>query len=107
MALDFNIVQKFTPNGANDAVFGIVDITLDAAYPDGGWAVAGSDLGMQSVLYLAPQATSAGGTVLFYDAATKKILAYEQDGAQGALIACTSADNLNDGDIVRCFFIAT
>jgi len=107
MALSFTNVVEKTPIGCQNEVFGVVDITLDDSYPDGGWAIAASDLDLESIHILSPQATSAGGTVLFFNVATSKLLAYEADGDAGALVACVSADDLNDGDVVRCFYMGT
>jgi hypothetical protein len=107
MALAFNIIEKRRVSGIGNNYAGWVDITLDDSYPDGGWPVAASDLGLSVLLGLQVPAISAGGVVLGWNPATSKIVAFEADydaSADDPLIAYATADDDCDGDVIRCFF---
>lgn len=108
MALTFNVQEIFSIPGTQNTIFGTVDITLDDSYPDNGWPVAPSDLGVETILYLGVPATSAGGVVFGFNAATSKIVGFEadyDDTADNPLVAYATADDDCDGDIIRCFFV--
>lgn len=107
MALSFNVVQKWTPPGRENGVCGWVDITLDDSFPDGGWPVAGSDLGIVKIIGFMVPAVSAGGVVLGWDPTNSKILGFEADydaTADDPLVAYATANDDCDGDIIRCYF---
>ena len=53
----------------------LADITFDASYPTGGYAVAASDFGLDRVLdtVMVNNVTAAGTRLVAYDPATKKL----------------------------------
>lgn len=104
MALAFSTVHKSSPNGVNNEVFGVIDITLDDSYPDGGWPITPANLGVSTIHLLIPPATSAGGLLLQWDAANNKLLTYEQTADGLVSIVTVSADDINEDDVIRCFY---
>lgn len=104
MALAFVIVKKESIPYTENSVRGWVDITLDDSYVDLGWPVLPSDLGINSIVGFVPPAISAGGLVFGWDHVNNKILAYEQTADGLVSIVTVSADDINEGDVIRCYF---
>lgn len=79
---------------------GVVDVTLDASYPTGGYPLAPSDFGFStSIEVVLTQAAS--GYEYEYNYATSKLVAYRQNATTGALVEVAAAVNLS-AVTVRC-----
>ena len=109
MALAFNIVSKSVPDGVNNEVFGVVDITLDAVYKQTageGWEIAPANLGIHTIHNVVLPATS-DGFVLEFTPSNGKITVYWAHGdtdAGGPLVEYTDDGAGLSADVIRCSY---
>jgi hypothetical protein len=92
MALTFTDVKRINIQKSGGIRFAIIDITFDASYATGGWAVAASDVKMTNIhgmLPMGPQVAAAGVT-FGWDPVNSKLLAYK--GAAGMLPEIAASD---------------
>ena len=102
-ALTFTPVKRFKPHAGVRR--GIIDITLDAAYGAGGWAITAANLGIKGagvILALIPPG-SKSGYPLEWDQVNSKLKAYQEVGAAGAMAEIDAADLSTV--VIRCEYI--
>ena len=84
---------------AGDLAFRIVDVTLDAAPPVGGYALAPRDfgLGLNGVIYFvsAGGASKTGGWEAAWDYTNNKLQIFDSSGAAGAGMVGVTGVNLS------------
>ena len=90
MALAFANFKRMPPVKGGWRM-GFVDITFDASYTTGGWAVAASDLKLGTIHVLVPPATRSG-FVLEWDHVNAKINAYQEQDSAGAMKEIDASD---------------
>lgn len=102
-ALTFAAVKRFKPHAGIKR--GIIDITFDAVYAAGGWAITAANLGITGagvILTLVPPAHK-NGYHLEWDQVNSKLKAYqEQDTA--SLSKEIDAGDL-DTQVARCEYV--
>lgn len=83
MALGFNIVDR---GAAGDLFYRVVDITMDNAYPSGGWPIAAKDVGFgtNGVILLVHAMGMTSGRLLEWDQTNKKFMVRDASGAANA-----------------------
>ena len=99
MALSFTFKRKHPQKGGFRS--GYVDITLDAAYPSGGWPITAANLVLSTLHNLMPPG-SKNGFVLEWDHVNGKLKAYQEADGASALGEIDAAD-LSTA-VVRCFY---
>src|SRR5882757_2985576 len=73
----------------------VANVTLDASYTTGGYAVVPSDLGLQGIDHLIVGNPPLGGVVATWDAVAGKIkMFWSTTGAPIALVEVTAAQSL-------------
>ena len=90
--LTFTVVKRFKPHAGVRR--GIIDITLDASYASGGWAITAANLGIKGaavILNLIVPAHKAGFH-LEWDQVNSKIKAYEEQDTTAASQEIDAAD---------------
>lgn len=95
MALTFTKIAG--PYSIGDRWESIYEAAADASYPTGGWPAATASLGLSAIAdpELHVNVGSQGGYLLTYDHTNKKILAYRQTAATGALVEVPNATDLS------------
>lgn len=91
MALSFSKYKSWVARDRNNVRCGWVDVTLDAAYPPGGWAISASDLGLSVIYGLVPPA-SRSNRLISWDQVNGKLVAYNPTIA-ASLTAVLTDDN--------------
>ena len=99
MALAFTFKRKAPQKGGFRS--GYVDITLDANYSAGGWAISAADLVLSTLHNLMPPG-SKNGFPLDWDHINSKLKAYQEADTAGALKEIDAADL--DTQVIRCFY---
>jgi hypothetical protein len=95
MALTFTDVKRINIQKSGGVRFAIIDITFDASYATGGWAVAASDCKLNAIYGLnsfGPQ-VAAAGAYFGWDPVNSKLLAFKSNTA--ALFQEIAAGDLN------------
>lgn len=86
---------------AGNARLVTADVTLDSSYPTGGYAIAGSDLGLKGgTIDSADLNASSGGYVPTFDYTNSKIKLFRQTAATGALVEVPNATNVST-EVIR------
>jgi len=80
---------------------GYVDITLDGAFPTGGWPITAANLVLNTLHNLIPPA-SKNGFPLEFDHVNSKIIAYQEADGASALGEIDAADL--SGAVIRCWY---
>lgn len=78
----------------------IFDITLDASYASGGYAVTAAQMGVLAIDNLNATMTSAQGFYPQWNNSTQKLKLYKNAAGAGALAECVNTD-LSTSNIVR------
>jgi hypothetical protein len=96
LALAYNILNR---GAAGDLFFRVVDITLDNAYPAGGWPLTAQALGFGLngvVLGVIPMGGAEQGRILEWDQAANKLVVRDSSGAANvATPEITTATQMN------------
>ncbi len=103
MALTFTAVKRFKPQSGIRR--GIIDITLDAAYAAGGWAITAANLSIKGagvILNLIVPAHK-NGYHLEWDQVNSKIKAYQEQDTAAASKEIDAGD-LNT-QVIRCEYV--
>jgi hypothetical protein len=100
LAISSNIIKR---GAAGELFFRVVDVTLDNAYPAGGWAIAAKDLGfgVNGVVYGVSAQGDTGGFAVSYNPTTKKLMVRDASGAANALTPEITTATLMNGVVVR------
>jgi hypothetical protein len=97
MAIAYNVVRRMP-----DVQKTIVDITLDGAYPAGGYALTNAQLGMLSTPDMVdPVIITAQGFTPDWDKTNNKLKMFKSAGVAGAHTECANTD-LSSAVVVRC-----
>ena len=100
MALAFANFKRMAPKKGGFRS-GYVDITLDASYSSGGWAITAANLVLSTLHNLIPPG-SKNGFVLEWDHVNGKLKAYQEADGASALGEIDAADL--SAAVVRCFY---
>lgn len=95
------------PPPINGWIFGFVDITLDALYVAGGWAITATNVGFPTngTLYHVLPSGVRSGYVLEWDHVNSKLKAYESSADNAALTEMTTDTTALEDVVVRCLVI--
>jgi hypothetical protein len=95
MALTFTEVKRINMKNAGGIREAIYDITFDASYVTGGWAIAAADFKMTALYGLQPMGSqvAAAGVAYGYDPLNSKLLAWKSNGT--SLMAEIAASDLS------------
>lgn len=102
-ALTFTVVKRFKPQSGIRR--GVIDITLDAAYGAGGWAITGANLGIkgQGTISLLIPPGSKNGYPLEWNQVAGKLKAYQESDTVGAMKEIDAGDL--SAAVIRCEYI--
>jgi len=105
MALSFNFVKTFSENIR--LRWRIVDITMDNAYPTGGWALSAANLKLGGILAVMPIGQEDGYVPVWDRSAGKLKMFYcDYDAvADGALIECPASLAGLNSKILTCLVL--
>jgi hypothetical protein len=83
MALTYNVVGR---GSIGDLAVRVVDVTLDNAYPSGGWPLTARDLGLGSsgTVFAVFPVNDVTGRVLTWDRTNNKLMCRDFSGAANA-----------------------
>lgn len=107
MALTFTDVKRINIQKAGGIRFAVIDVTFDASYVTGGWAVLPSDLKLTNIYGMIPlgPAVAAAGANYGFDPINNKLLAFKS-AAAGSLMQEIAAGDLSTR-VVRFFVIGS
>jgi hypothetical protein len=92
---------------AGDMFFRIVDVTLDANYPAGGYALTPAQLGLgaSGVIYMVDPCTvsKTTGWLVGWDYTNGKLQVFDGSGAVNAAMNQVAGGTVLTGVVVRCF----
>lgn len=104
MAASAAIVKR---GAAGDMFFRIVDVTLDAAYPSGGYPLTPAQLGLgaSGIPYMVDAATvsKTGGWLVGWDYTNGKLQVFDGSGAASAVMHEVAANTVLTGVVARLF----
>jgi hypothetical protein len=91
---------------AGDLFFRLVDVTLDASYPAGGYPLAAKDLGFGTngaVFFVDSPMSKTGGWLIGWDYTNGKLQVFDSSGAAGAATVQLTGGQSLTGVVVRLF----
>lgn len=100
MAITSQIVKR---GAAGELFFRVVDVTLDNAYPAGGWPITAQQLGFgtNGVVYGLTLQGDTGGFAVTYNPTTKKLMVRDASGAVNTLTPEITTATLMNGVVAR------
>jgi len=103
VAASATIVKR---GSAGDLFFRIVDVTLDASYPAGGYPLAAKDFGFgtNGAIFMIDPGTMSktGGWLCAWDYTNSKLQVFDSSGAASAVSHEIAAATSLTGVVVRC-----
>jgi len=97
MALSFNVY--FTEPVPDLSYRRVVGVVLDDSYPSGGWPIAPSDIGIQSILDLRTPAI-INGHAFMWDRDNSKLKVYVVGSEDSVMVENAVADALDGVEII-------